>query len=260
MKVEIVSKSNPYVLDVLKDDETVVALTRKNADFIEAVVGLDSNYRNDSNVNSANATAYWFNKMILDPSTYYGSLKKCIEIIDSVNSTHLESTINGRERMFGIINNFCRTPDELKRAVCVNPSQNDYDNLFYRLCETMDNHKGYKANNIFFASKFISYARKYLNKDSSFSKYDSIVSKRLTKYEHFYVDKNIRINAYKYTNNYNERRSLTDLEKQRYTYATYISYMNAINRILEHLKNDNGIIINKEEFDHIVWYSSKGNQ
>lgn len=260
MKVEVVSMGNPYVLDVIKGNEDVVALTRKNADFIEAVVGLDSNYKTDSDSENPNATAYWFKQMKDKPEFYKSALKECIIKIDSANSTHLESTVNGRGEMFKIISEHCETIENFKNAINVNPSSGSCDNLFFKLCKTMENHKGQKANNISFASKFISYARKYLNKDLSFSKYDSVVSKKLSLYEHIYVDSTKRIVARKYQNDPGERKVKSDLERQKYTYDKYVSYMEAIERILKCLEEDNGIMINKEEFDHIVWYSSKGRQ
>ena len=124
----------------------------------------------------------------------------------------------------------------------------------------MVNHKGDKANNLSFASKFISYARQFLNdNDTSFSKYDSVVSRKLSLYENIYVDRDIKIVNSKYQNKPSHRRELNDLEKQIYTYEKYLEYMAAIDSILDCLKKDNGIIISKEEFDHIIWYSSKGN-
>lgn len=82
MKAEITSNENPYVLDyVAGRTDKLPALTRKNADFIEAVIHLDSNYAKDLeinppsngydpelNVESSNgkycgSTAYWFNEM-----------------------------------------------------------------------------------------------------------------------------------------------------------------------------------------------------
>ena len=48
MSISIVNSDNPYVLDHIEGKDTMPALTRKNADFIEAVVRLDSNYAKES--------------------------------------------------------------------------------------------------------------------------------------------------------------------------------------------------------------------
>lgn len=259
MKVEIISSKNPYVLDKTKYMNEV-ALTRKNADFIEAVVELDSNYRNDRDTNNETSAAYCFKQMLIEPNRYEAYLKNSIDVIDRTNSTHLESTIDGRKKMASIIKKYCPTPNDLKKAVIVNPTKEKHDNLFYELCVTMVNHKGDKANNLSFASKFISYARQFLNdNDTSFSKYDSVVSRKLSLYENIYVDRDVKIVNSKYQNKPSHRRELNDLDKQIYTYEKYLEYMAAIDSILDCLKKDNGIIISKEEFDHIIWYSSKGN-
>ena len=41
--MKIIRDSNPYVMDKLVDYNNIAALTRKNADFIEAIIRLDSN-------------------------------------------------------------------------------------------------------------------------------------------------------------------------------------------------------------------------
>lgn len=260
MKVNLITDVNPYILDKIKTEPNLAALTRKNADFIEAVVALDSNYRVNTDPKNKDGTAYWFNQMLKYPQEYEKCLRKTIEIIDKTNSTHLEATVDGRKQMFNIIRSHCSNAEALKKAVCINPSENSYDNLFYWLCKSMRNRKGVTANNISFASKFISYARKYLNNnDVSFSKYDRVVSRKLSLYEKIYTDNKIKVIAGKFENKASKRKNLvSDIEKQKYTYAVYVKYMKAIDKILYHLEKDNNIVINKEEFDHIIWYSSKG--
>lgn len=79
--VKIIKDKNPYVLDAVDDPSRMVALTRKNADFIKAVIRLDSNYgdvsvvqspstefdpengSNSSNKKNRGSVAYWFGEM-----------------------------------------------------------------------------------------------------------------------------------------------------------------------------------------------------
>ena len=260
MKVDIITDINPYVLDITKN-ENMVALTNKNADFIEAVVALDSNYKNDGNPKIVGSTAYWFQEMNKKPYTYDKCLKKVIERIDKVNSTHLVSLEDGINEMYKIIKDCCSNVDELKKAVCKNLSDTKYTNLlFYKLLVPIKIIKKVsKANNISFASKFISNARYYLNGgDWSFSRYDKVVSEMLSYYEKIYVDSNTKISKSKYKNDSNSRKNKSEEDTMKITYELYLKYMKTIDTILKKLKEDNEIEINKNEFDHIIWYSSKG--
>ncbi len=112
--VKIICDSNPYVMDKLVDYNNMAALTRKNADFIEAVIRLDSNYKRESENkepdkdfdlkdHSSNAeglycgsTKYWFEKMKNDSSKYQECIWGAVVSIDRSNSTHLETTSDGR--------------------------------------------------------------------------------------------------------------------------------------------------------------------
>ena len=112
-------------------------------------------------------------------------------------------------------------------------------------------------NNLSFASKFISYAKKHLINDCSFSKYDNVVSKKLPLYEYVYLDEvKEKLSDTTYEN---DAKSESDKKKKPIkSFNTYIRYSRTIKNILSTLKKD-GITITEEEFDHIVWYTSKGN-
>lgn len=267
MNIEIKrDSSNPYKLDLIRiGKHTIAELSKKNANFIEAIVSIDSNYQGDDDKTNEEGTAYWFNEMLDLKSIfpYKYCLEKCIEIIDNHNSTHLEATNDGRNNMKKIILERCPSVEQLKQEVLVTPTRNDTSNLFFDLLKTMDHKTGYKVNNISFASKFISYARKYLNNnDTSFSKYDKVVAENLSKYQKYYADDRKRVSKSKFLNKSSDRRKLkTDIEKQRYTYETYIKYMETIDDIQKNLIDENGIKIEltREEIDHVIWYTSKGN-
>lgn len=265
MKVEIRrDSSNPYKLDLIRfGKHTIAELSKKNANFIEAIVSIDSNYQGDDDKTNEDGTAYWFNEMLNSKSahSYKDCLKKCIEIIDNHNSTHLEATKDGRKNMESIILKRCPSVEELRKEVLVTPTENNTNNLFFDLLQTMNHKTRYKVNNISFASKFISYARKYLNNnDTSFSKYDKVVAENLSKYEKYYIDDNIKVSKCRYLNKSTDRKELDDDEKQKYTYKTYIKYMITIDDIQNNLTDENGIKVEltKEEIDHVIWYTSKG--
>ena len=118
--ISIVKSDNPYVLDCIEGKNTMPALTRKNADFIEAVVRLDSNYAKDilynppsdgydpeMNVSDSGgkfcgSSEYWFKEMMKEPE-YYRCLLGAVIAVDTTNSTHLEACLNGRKTVCDII-------------------------------------------------------------------------------------------------------------------------------------------------------------
>ena len=66
MAAYIITSENPYILDYLLCDKKRPALTRKNADFIEAVIRLDSNYAKDSYINEPSIVLKRFIKRMLN--------------------------------------------------------------------------------------------------------------------------------------------------------------------------------------------------
>ena len=127
MRVKITSNENPYVLDyVAGRTDKLPALTRKNADFIEAVVHLDSNYAKDLEINPPSdgcdpelnveasngkycgSTAYWFNEMKKTNCDFKKCVLGAVIAIDSTNSTHLEAAISGRKSMRDVICRNCK--------------------------------------------------------------------------------------------------------------------------------------------------------
>lgn len=283
---KVFSSMNPYELDYIKKGKNkIIALTRKNADFIEAVVkNLDSNYKIDEDVNNKRGSKYWFDQLDKTHSkeNFKQVLTKCVESIDNINHTHLGASLNGRDKMVQIIFNDmkCDSREKLLKAVNVSlNSEIDEDNigascnkdtLFYKMLVSLNKCKITKKgkikiyekgknkagdeiyrNNISFASKFISYARKHLNKDCTFSKYDGVVSKQLPLYEEIYLGKT----SCRYENNAKQESDV--IKKQIKSFNTYIRYKNTISKILDLLKKE-GIHLTEEEFDHIIWYTSKG--
>lgn len=266
MAISIIHSDNPYVMDYLDDKKTMPALTRKNADFTEAIVGLDSNYAKDSKIippdasfdpetNASNAdnkfcgtTAYWFSELIKPDCDFSKCLLGAIIAIDTTNSTHLEAAENGRKVM-------------RDRIV---ESYHDLSGLMEALKRKFDgckNHpisvltEGIKAKgkdgvryNISFASKFCSYACVYLNLGVSYSKYDNVVSDALPEYERLYLGKTSKKREYKVKQQSKNRfENILDV---------YIKYSDCIEKVLSEIDNANRMT--KDELDHIIWYGYKG--
>lgn len=273
IKLSIVSENNPYILDfAVGGGLKIPALTRKNADFIEAVVGLDSNYNRDADIDSVpddgfdpflnisssggkycGSSAYWFHKME-NGGDFEECLLGAIISIDRTNSTHLESAVDGRLKIKEIILNVCNDVDDLKRELnkdfLVNPKQQ----LIGLMSVEMDAKKKNKRSNLSFASKFCAYASLCLGTGVEYSKYDNVVASHLGDYIKLYLnDLKTKTKEYKYDSN----RKNESLDGLQYTLDIYNRYYELIGKIIDSVKQE-GIKIDRNEFDHIVWYGFKG--
>ena len=194
-----------YELDLYEcseyKDKKIPALTAKNIDFIEGVINLDSNYNKDSDSSMGpdssqnlkysfegltskyvGSIAYWFKEMTRRDSDFKECLRSVIIAIDRTNSTHLEASKNGREKMFEIITSKCNDVVDLKRELDkVNEDGTiDEDNLIIEMSKEIpaivkDKSKTKMRRNLSFASKFFSYADLNLNKEARYSKYDTLL-------------------------------------------------------------------------------------
>lgn len=239
MKIEY--SKDPYALDhIILKNQSIAALTRKNADFIEAVVRLDSNYGKDK-------TEIWFKKM-LNGDNFKECLNEVIVEIDKINSTHLEAGINGRNEMVERILFLCDNVDDLKRELLKEFSVNNKEHILYKLTDKIKakNREGYRYN-LSFATKFCSYASQFLELGDNYSKYDSVVAKFLPYYSEAYLNKKITKNYFL------DKQNKRDIESKLGLYSTY---SDCINRIMELLRADN-INLTKSELDHIIWYCFK---
>ncbi len=275
MRVEITSNENPYVLDyVAGRTDKLPALTRKNADFIEAVVRLDSNYAKnleinhpsggydpESNAEASNgkycgSTAYWFNEMKKPNCDFKKCVLGAVIAIDSTNSTHLEAAFSGRKLMRDAICSKCKDWHGLVEMLNVKFNPSDPDHIISLLTVRTPAKKGGGARyNISFATKFCAYAAIYLNSQIKYSKYDNIVSDALPIYAEVYL--NETKNAREYKINGYQTRNLDDKGNYQYRLDVYEKYALTISKILDELRADK-INLTKEEFDHIIWYGLKG--
>lgn len=273
MAVDIITSENPYVLDYLLGDKKRPALTRKNADFIEAIVRLDSNYAKDSyitnpdagydpeiNAESSNgkycgSTAYWIDEMKKPNCNFRKCVLGAVIAIDSANSTHLEAAVSGRKTMRDIICNKCNNYLDLIDILNTPFEPTNHNHLIALLTnKTISKKDGKVRFNISFATKFCAYASIFLNSKIQYSKYDNVVSDALPYYSEIYLNEHKDLKEYKI--NDNQRRKLDEEGNFQYRLNVYSDYQKTINRIIEKLKSD-GINLTIEEFNHIVWYGLK---
>ncbi len=275
MRVEITSNENPYVLDYVAGRiDKIPALTRKNADFIEAIVHLDSNYAKDleinppsddydpeSNAEASNgkycgSIAYWFDEMKKPNCNFKKCVLGAVIAIDSTNSTHLEAAVSGRKSMRDVICSNCKDWHDLVEMLNVPFNPSNHNHIISLLTvKTTAKKDGGARYNISFATKFCAYAAIFLESQIKYSKYDNIVSDALPTYVKVYLGETK--NACEYKINKYQRRKLDDAGNYQYRLKVYAEYENTISRILNELSKDN-VYLSREEFDHIVWYGLKG--
>jgi hypothetical protein len=273
MKVEIIHSENPYVMDYVAERLKMPALTRKNADFIEAVVRLDSNYAKDFEIHEPSenydpeenaesshgkycgSTAYWFSELMKTNCNFRKCILGAVIAIDRTNTTHLEASYDGRKTMRNIICDYCNDYHDLVRMLEVPFKRDKHNHLISLLNQKTIAKKDDGARyNISFATKFCTYAAIFLDSQIRYSKYDNIVSDALPTYSKVYLGESK--NAREYKINEYQRRNLDDNGNFQYRLDVYGKYESAISRILNELRAD-GIYLTREEFDHIVWYGLK---
>lgn len=296
-----------YQLDYFEfDGKNYPSLTKKNRDFIEAILSIDSNYRQYTN-NTINHHIY---KNIKDPlneifkrlndenEDFKTNLLKIIVLIDTSNSTHLSAsfytgddnsefvTINNKE--YNVLNGLKEMRDRITKSIhnvneligAIKTPFDPYDknHIFNIMNEpTIKREKNKKYNevnetyiqknkkfNTSFVSKFLSYCYSYLiGSDNMYSKYDNVLAKYLPIYyaNYYYKNSEIKIDENRYIISESKRAQLKKqgIERLKIEYAKlYEKYNNDIQDIIDKLKKAN-INLTRDEVDHIIWYTLKGN-
>lgn len=271
MKYEIIYGNGPYELDYFnKEDKEMPALTRKNADFIEAIVRLDSNYKKDFDETQGpiyklnkidekyhGSISYWFNEMKKSNTDFQKCVLGAVTAIDSTNSTHLNVSKNGRLEMAKKICDCCSNYTDLKEELEVPFNPSNKEHILSKMSSNIPDKNKKARFNLSFASKFCSYASYFLGLDVDYSKYDTIVSEALPEYVLFYLGEKRKKNYY--VIDVYQRRSMNVEQIYQQKLQKYKHYSEDIKRIIDALKNEEKPIeISKDEFDHIVWYGNKG--
>lgn len=271
--MKITKLTDPYELDYFVDNngKKYPALTKKNADFIRGIVYIDS-YGRDLDPSIEKSTAYWFKEMcnkVNTPPMFGNYIKGAVTSIDKVNSTHLEAAVKGRETEAERIIDKCKNAKELKNKLkekfetkniekeleSVFIKKDNTEHIITTLTEKIIGKKTPSRYNISFASKFCAYAAKFLECERQYSKYDNIVSEYLPVYVKEYLEKTVSADEYKIK--HNTYKGKPDKEQLEHRLDIYASYSEAIEDILD-VVNNSGENIDKEEFDHIIWYAMKG--
>ena len=254
---------NPYELDTFQlDSKKIPDLTKKNVNFIEGILKIDSNYKRESEKTAPDegfnpevhyssskgkycgAMNYWFEK-IKEDKNFEKNILGAVIAVDSSNSTHLQVSKNGRMEMKKRIVEKCKNYKEFSEKLNVPYDPNNKDHLLNYLLEPMDSTKeGQKQINLSFASKFFSYAAMAFNTEVQYSRYDSVVAKNLPDYQKKYLNEPEGKKTYIITDSKNDNRK-----------EIYKKYCDTIQKILNNVNQE---WLNKNTFDHLVWYTLKG--
>lgn len=250
----------------------LLKLNKYNAGLVEYMIANNSSYGRSGNKDAKPAKnkkgknkgelkekgyhgseAYWLTelKQKLETNTsewdYETIIKYCVIAIDSENRTHLNSDVCGREEITKRILEI--KSENLKKLL-----QNDDKN--YELLKKIsaatnpeNTKKGSKKNyksreNLSFASKFCHFASYYLFEENEkyqfgYSIYDGVMGKAIGVYaNHFNID----------YHNFDKR-----IDSGENIVQFYKNYQKSIDEILK----QNGNEINRQQFDHLLWYYYK---
>lgn len=247
---ELELSKSKMIEEVAYEEGALAKLSRDNVAIVEAMIRNDSAYIQSTDVHAApvfkrngdykygGSTAYWMtllkrtlleDELIADGYKYNEIIKGAVEAVDRENSTHLNADKCGRAE---ITERICRFPkDEL--LVCLkNPEYKDM--LLVREISRTTSAKVRARVNTSFASKFCHYACFYLFEGTeyqdNYSIYDGILRAVLPSYLGYYeISEAFDLNDYK-------------------------QYRAAVDRIRE----ESGIAISRNGFDHLLWYYHKG--
>ncbi|AKF40959.1 hypothetical protein AAW50_00665 [Mycoplasmopsis canis] len=253
-------------------------LNKKNRDFIDAVLYVDSNYNLDPlakepdkkfmfKLNSiisgekeelegyAGSSSYWFERVMKNDENAEDEYKKAILgsiiSIDRSNSTHLEAIKGTRLEILNRIIEIAPNKEQLEKEL-KNDDLNENHILFKITDAIIDNNNEKNRFNLSFASKFCAYASKIILGEVKYPKYDSVVSDNLFYFYNKYVDENSNKNKNTYKINHEIRKIDEYINK-------YLLYTNDIKKIVEKVKMNNEFSdFNIEDLDHIIWYFLKG--
>lgn len=252
-----IEASTQYFLETRETNNghAIALLTRDNVARIEAIISLDSNYRNTSNPERRpvmkkdgqykyiGSTRYWTEELnelsrgrdvTNDGHDYSQTIQFLINAIDNENSTHLNSDGVGRVAVRDRIVAQYSSATTLVAAL-KNP---DGDYALLKLIATPK--VSGEKNHFSFATKFCHYCSIFLfpgtDNEDRYSIYDEVLKNALPLYMGYYLKED---NQKEYVNNYE-------------------CYINYIDRIRAAAKEQHGCEISRNGFDHLVWYFSKG--
>lgn len=258
-KKEVLASENYCIKTDITNDKQIALLTSDNVAKIEAILSLDSNYKNSSNPNQKpitkknsneykyiGSTRYWVEELkkldkndelieTPDGNNYEKIIEYLIIAIDKENSTHLNSDNIGRNAVKEFIISEYSSPSLLIRAL------RNIDGDYTLLNEISIPRKEGEKMHFSFATKFCHYCSIFLfegtDDEDKYSIYDNVLKNALPLYARHYLNESIKIKEYE--NNYKR-------------------YIDLIDKIRNAAEIKHRVKISRTGFDHLVWYFHKG--
>lgn len=217
-----------FTLDM--DCNGMLSLTEKNVQLIGSILLIDSNYK-DSFIGADGSAQQLFKTYGITQNLQ--ELTKIIEALDKENSTHLP--VGDGIRL--TVNTICKKDDLEGRL------KNGDADLVDEIAKAVPG-----RYNVSFASKYCTFASRYVLKEDNYVIYDSVIADAIPYYAYYYLNENYL------------RRTRSMWPELIKSQNGYDDYRKLIKRIIVAAKEDTGYGMSAAEFDSAIWYYYKGNE
>lgn len=239
-----INTGNTYEFDM--DQNGFPAFTKKNVEFVTAIIGYDSNYSTASDENN-------YESIFAEPNFWsLARLDMAVESIDRINSTHLASEGSAVKGGHGreITTEFIRDIGGVllkQRLLSADPAL------------VTDIASAVKTKfNFSFATKFCAYASRYALKVDNYCIYDKVVQTVLPYYYYIYVDGDGYREFYRTKKTKVNESTIDTRFRGRHIQNGYAQYRKCVDDIIAGIDQKCGIHVTYEQFDHVLWYCFKG--
>lgn len=230
------------------DKNGLLDFTQENIELIETCISIDSRYRRAFDVTNEEGSA-WYIKNELNFKNK-ATIEEVCKRIDVENSTHLYVSGNDKKDE----GNDQGLEDMAKK---INETKN-IDQMIKNRDLSLINSLACATGGIYkpsFASKFCTYVSRYKYGLDNYSIYDKVLQRTIPYYAWNYLCERYvaRTNS---TINIEKDRTYSDIGKIN----CYEDYFALIVRLIKKINEVRGLKVNKETFDHMLWYYYKGDE
>lgn len=223
--------------------------TQDNIELIETCISIDSRYRKAFDVTSEEGSA-WYIKNRLDFNDEL-TVKEVCKQIDKENSTHLY--VSGNEKGAESDNN--QGLDNMVKKI---NEVEDIESLIVKGDLGLVDFLAKATNGIYkpsFASKFCTYVSRYKYGLDNYSIYDNVLQRTLPYYAWIYLGEKYIART----------KSSIDIKpdcisRKDGVINCYEDYFHLIERLILRINEVRELKVNKEIFDHMLWYYYKGDE